>query len=248
MEVLNVRGISCRIQAQPGWGRWKRVKTPQMEALHRPYSAMFRPLITVFFGVLFSATILFLALDGSRGADGDLNAGTALRMDLEQLVEGSDLVLEARVLSEKPLLGSDGLVYTDFELEVQRTFWGEDRPSRRVRLPGGALSTGRATLIPGMGTLRVGEEALLMLSPKGPQGARVFCGLSQGCYRILTPLTGSRVASREASAEALLDATTGTLVPGMQSEVLEYADLIARCTAAVSAKRARHATEGSTGK
>lgn len=209
---------------------------------------MFRYLITVSFGVLLSATALVLALGGLGLAEGDLTAGTALRMDLEQLVEGSDLVLEARVLSQTPLLGSNGLVYTDFELEVQRTFWGEDRPSRRIRLPGGALSTGRATLIPGMGTLRVGEEALLMLSPEGPQGARVFCGLSQGCYRILTPLTGPRVASREASAEALLDETTGTLVPGMQSEVLEYADLIARCTAAVSAKRARHTTEGGTGK
>lgn len=209
---------------------------------------MFRYLITVSFGVLLSATALVLALGGLGLAKGDLTAGTALRMDLEQLVEGSDLVLEARVLSQTPLLGSNGLVYTDFELEVQRTFWGEDRPSRRIRLPGGALSTGRATLIPGMGTLRVGEEALLMLSPEGPQGARVFCGLSQGCYRILTPLTGPRVASREASAEALLDETTGTLVPGMQSEVLEYADLIARCTAAVSAKRARHTTEGGTGK
>jgi hypothetical protein len=209
---------------------------------------MFRYLITVSFGVLLSATALVLALGGLGLAEGDLTAGTALRMDLEQLVEGSDLVLEVRVLSQTPLLGSDGLVYTDFELEVQRTFWGEDLPSRRVRLPGGALSTGRATLIPGMGTLRVGEEALLMLSPEGPQGARVFCGLSQGCYRILTPLTGSRVASREASAEALLDETTGTLVPGMQSEVLEYADLIARCTAAVSAKRARHTSEGGTGK
>jgi hypothetical protein len=209
---------------------------------------MFRYLITVSFGVLLSATALVLALGGLGLAEGDLTAGTALRMDLEQLVEGSDLVLEARVLSQTPLLGSNGLVYTDFELEVQRTFWGEDRPSRRIRLPGGALSTGRATLIPGMGTLRVGEEALLMLSPEGPQGARVFCGLSQGCYRILTPLTGPRVASREASAEALLDETTGTLVPGMQSEVLEYADLIARCTAAVSAKRARHTSEGGTGK
>jgi hypothetical protein len=209
---------------------------------------MFRYLITVSLGVLLSATALVLALGGLGLAEGDLTAGTALRMDLEQLVEGSDLVLEARVLSQTPLLGSNGLVYTDFELEVQRTFWGEDRPSRRIRLPGGALSTGRATLIPGMGTLRVGEEALLMLSPEGPQGARVFCGLSQGCYRILTPLTGPRVASREASAEALLDETTGTLVPGMQSEVLEYADLIARCTAAVSAKRARHTSEGGTGK
>ncbi|HIF42420.1 MAG TPA: hypothetical protein EYQ74_15160 [Planctomycetes bacterium] len=209
---------------------------------------MFRHLITLIIGVLLSATILLFALGGLGIVDGDLNAGTALRMDMEQLVEGSDLVLEARVLSQTPLLGTDGLVYTDFELEVQRTFWGEDRPSRRVRLPGGALSTGRATLIPGMGTLRVGEEALLMLSPEGPQGVRVFCGLSQGRYRILTPLTGSRVASREASAEALLDATTGMLVPGTQSEVLEYADLIARCTAAVSAKRARHTSSEGTGR
>ena len=214
----------------------------------QPPPAMYRHPITILLGVLYSATTLFSALGGWGTEVGDLNAGTALRMDLEQLVEGSDLVLEARVLSQTPVLGADGLVYTDFELEVQRTFWGEDRPSRRVRLPGGALSTGRATLIPGMGTLRVGEEALLMLSPEGPQGARVFCGLSQGCYRILTPLTGPRVASREASAEALLDETTGMLVPGTQSEVLEYADLIARCTAAVSAKRARHTSAEGMGR
>jgi len=208
---------------------------------------MYRPLICIFLGVLIGALVLTLAFGGLGLVQSDLNAGTALRMDLEQLVEGSDLVLEARVLSATPVLGSDGLVYTDFELEVHRTFWGEDRPSRRVRLPGGALSTGRATLIPGMGTLRVGEEALLMLSPEGPQGARVFCGLSQGCYRILTPLTGSRVATRDASPEALLDEVTGDLVPGMQSQVLDYADLMARCTAAVSAKRARHGMPNGTG-
>lgn len=240
------RGIPGRGSRVP----WPEVDGPLSAPVPRPlpsnswqFLIMHRPFPVALQGILLCALVLALASGGWGVHERDLNAGTALRMDLEQLVEGSDLVLEARVVSETPVLGADGLVYTDFDLEVQRTFWGDDLTSRSVRLPGGVLPTGRATIIPGMATLNTGDEALLMLSSEGPQGARVFCGLSQGCYRILTPFTGPRLATRDGSPEALLDEVTGALVPGMQSQVLDYADLVARCTAAASSKRARHGLE-----
>ncbi len=200
------------------------------------------------FRSLLFALLALAALTALPPQPSTARAGTAVRMDLDELVEAADLVLEARVTAESPVLGDNGLVYTDLQLEVERTFWGEDLPLRTIRVPGGALPGGRATMIPGLTHPGLGESALLMLSSPSLGGVRIPCGLSQGCYRILTPLSGTKVATREGSPEALIDPVTGQLSHGQHAQVLDYAELKARCLAACSAKQIRLGVQNGEGR
>ncbi len=171
-------------------------------------------------------------------------AGTALRLDLDELVTAADLVLEARVVSATPVEAPDGMVHTDYQLAVDRTFWGLDQPVRTVRLPGGVLPSGRGTMIPGMPELRAGEDLILMLSEPSHLGSRVVIGLSQGRWLVVADGRGRKFALRPQGGATLLSGPGGVPVEDHGIDVLEYADLLARLEAAVAAKRARGIEEG----
>src|SRR5262245_39418837 len=68
-------------------------------------------------------------------------AGSARRLELTELVQASELVLEGRVLATRAL-ESDGPLLTEALLEVSRTFKGDERSTRTVRLPGGVRADG----------------------------------------------------------------------------------------------------------
>lgn len=169
-------------------------------------------------------------------------ASTALRMDLTQLVAGADLVLEGRVVSTTPLVAADGLVHTEIQLLVERTYWGEHLGLRTLRLPGGVLPDGHGTVVPGMPRLTTGQDVVLVLSAETHLGSRVVCGLAQGHYSLLRDARGRRLAVRS-QASATFDPTAefGALVPGGvgAAEVLEYAELVARLESAVAERSAR---------
>ncbi len=165
-------------------------------------------------------------------------AGTAVRLDLEQLVEHSDLVLEAQVVAASPVeIG--GEVSTDYQLLVDRTWWGEDQATRTIRLPGGMLPSGRGTLVPGMPQLAPGDDLILMLSAEGSHQQRVVVGLSQGRWRIVGDGRGGKVALRSGEGTALIDGQHSLPLPADQLEEVDYADLVSRIEAAVGARRAR---------
>lgn len=169
----------------------------------------------------------------------ELTAGTALRMNLEEVVDRSELVIEARVLGATPVLGENGDVFTDYELLVDRTYLGEPAGARTIRLPGGMLPTGRGTIVPGMACPHIGDELVLALTEEAEiGGARLVVGLSQGQYRLVRDGAGSRFAVREGAAAALVDAG-GAPVMEPSSEVFDYADFVARLEAASNATRAR---------
>ena len=88
-----------------------------------------------------------------------VQAGTALKMELPEVVERADLILEARVLSARAFETS-GMIETEFLLQVDRTFHGEDQPYRSIRIPGGVLEDGRGMILAGMPRLVVGEMRL----------------------------------------------------------------------------------------
>ena len=188
------------------------------------------------------AVLLALLAAASQDRGHHPEASTALRMDLTQLVAGADLVLEGRVVSTTPLVAADGLVHTEIQLLVERTYWGEHLGVRTLRLPGGVLPDGHGTLIPGMPQLATGQDVVLVLSPETHLGSRVVCGLAQGHYSLLRDVRGRRLAVRwQADATLDPDAHLGALVPGGvgAAEVLEYAELVARLESAVAARSAR---------
>lgn len=167
-----------------------------------------------------------------------VRAGTALRLDLPELVEGAELVVEGRILSAEAVETETGLVETIYQVGVDRTFLGNDSYNRVVRLPGGVLEDGRGMLLAGMPRLTVGEDALLFLSGPGERGVRVPIGLAQGRYRIVTRLDGSKLAVREQGELGLVDPITGVLTHADGQHVRDYAELISEVEAAVALKRA----------
>ncbi|MCB9915312.1 MAG: hypothetical protein H6828_09200 [Planctomycetes bacterium] len=178
------------------------------------------------------AVLGLLAGVPSREPAGDVNAGTALRLELVDLVDAADLVLEARVREARVVETPQGRIETEYVLEVDRTFWGDDLALRTVRLPGGVLPDGRGLVLPGMATLQAGEEALLFLSHPGATGVRVPVGLAQGKLSVVTELDGRRSLIGESSLLATVDARSGAVDEAPARAVLNYAETIAELRAA----------------
>ena len=185
---------------------------------------------------LLAATLLGAALGdvsplpwSSSEAFPDARAGTAIRLDLEGAFRASDLVIEGRVLGARAAETPDGMIVTDFDVRVDRTFWGEPAEARTIRLPGGVLPSGKGMVIPGMPRLAVGEDVVLMLEQEGPAGTRVQTGLAQGKYRVVTSPAGERLAVPAAEHIALVDEALRPV--GRPRHVLDHADLVARLEA-----------------
>ncbi len=175
-------------------------------------------------GVLFAADLLLALVLPAREA----GAGTAQRLDLPALVQRSEWIVEARVLGAHTL-ETEGLLLTEYLLEVSRTFKGDDQSYRALRLPGGVRADGSGLLIPGVPHLVPGEEALLFLEPEGRAGTRMPTGLAQGKLSVQRGADGAKRLVRDASALALVGAQDSTR--GRRS-LLDYADVLAAIEAA----------------
>ena len=165
-------------------------------------------------------------------------AGTAIRMAVENLVDRADLVIEGHVASATPV-DLDGVVYTDYQLLVDRTWWGEDLGSRTIRLPGGVLPSGRATMVPGMPSVVPGDDVILALTETDGLERRVVVGLSQGRWRVVGNGQGGKLAVRDSEGGALVLRPGATPVPSDRMDVMGYADLVSQLEAAAGARRAR---------
>jgi hypothetical protein len=173
-----------------------------------------------------------------RGIEQDVDAGTAVRLEsIQELVDEAHLVLEGYVRQVRPLVGPGGLIETEYTLDVDRTFLGEERAERVLRLPGGVLENGNGLLLPGMPTLVAGEEVLLFLSDTGSTGVRMPVGLSQGKFRVETSLDGTRRLSRRHGALTFVDPMTGATSDAGAAAVFDYAEVMAEIHAAVAARR-----------
>ncbi len=167
-----------------------------------------------------------------------VQAGTALRLDTDGLVQNAALILEGRVLAAHPLEGATG-IETEYLLEVERTFEGEDLPHRLVRLPGGVLPDGRGLALAGMPRIEPGEALLLFLTQEGRSGIRMPVGLAQGKYAVQRRRDGTKVLTRDVSGVSLLSPETGQVAASEGRVVRGYAELVAEIEAAVARKHAR---------
>lgn len=177
--------------------------------------------------------VLLVALPRLR--EPAVRAGTALRMDVPDLVEAADLVLEGRVLEARAVETPGGLIETEYRVLVDRTWRGEPLAVRTLRLPGGLLDDGRGMLLSGVPRLAPGEDALLFLTGAGERGLRLPVGLSQGRYRVVTRLDGTRVAVRDQADLGLVDPVTGSLHEAGAVHLRDYAELVAEIEAAAAA-------------
>jgi len=177
-----------------------------------------------------------LALPGGRYAP-DARAGSAQRMELEELVQGSDLVLAGRVLSAEARRDLSGHPETRLVLAVEHAFLGDVGPEARVTLPGGVLPDGSGMFLAGMPPIRVGEELLLLLSAESSRGWRLPIGLEQGKFQLVRDEAGTRWALRGARRDPA-PAVSGRLRPEAGTFVIEYAELRARIEAELARRPA----------
>lgn len=181
------------------------------------------------FAVAIGLTVGFVLPAFFPGLRGFSQAGTAIRLSLDDTFERSDVIVEGRVQSAISGEDAEGLIYTDWALRTERSFWGELDETFTVRLPGGVLSNGKGMVIPGMPRLTVGEDVVLFLGEASPMGMRLPTGLSQGKFRIVTSTTGKRTAIQTGEHVSLITARNTRTADGL--DMLDYADLVARLEA-----------------
>ncbi|MEZ5975374.1 MAG: hypothetical protein R3F17_10810 [Planctomycetota bacterium] len=164
-------------------------------------------------------------------------AGTALRMDVESLVDSADQIVEARIVGRRTFVDEAGRLVTEYQLDVDRDFLTGSQADRTVRIPGGVLNSGRGLMLAGMPRIEVGEDVVLFLN------GEELCmptGLAQGKFRLITDRTGMRRAVRNAANLELLSAQGGSAGHG-GVDSLTYAELSARVQARVVQRQASEA-------
>ncbi|MDF1836809.1 MAG: hypothetical protein P1V35_02975 [Planctomycetota bacterium] len=187
-------------------------------------------------------TLLILAIAGASWAVGQnsqipssAQAGTAIRMEVEGLVDNADRIVQGRISGRRTLRDQAGRVVTDYEMQVERTFLGQPDVQRTIRIPGGVTADGRGLVLPGMPEIRVGEEVVLFLNGEGMQ---MPTGMAQGKYRVLSDGQGTqRVMSRTGSLELM--GASGASCGGVTA--MDYSEFSGRVQARVTERLALEA-------
>ncbi len=186
------------------------------------------------FPISLGAFVLALAGTGVVFKPQRVQAGTAVQMELAEVVEHADLILEGHVLSAQSMR-SEGMIETEFLLQVEHTFLGEDEAARVIRMPGGVLPDGSGMLLAGMPQLHEGEDVLLFLSSPGDTGIRVPVGLAQGKYSIHVNASGVKELVNDQSGITLVS-SSGALTSGEGRNLHSYAQVISEVEAALAAR------------
>ena len=167
-----------------------------------------------------------------------VSAGTAVRLEVADLAYNSSLIVEGRVLTAHAV-EIDGVVATEYLLEVARTHEGPDRTYRTITLPGGVREDGSGMLLAGMPVVRLGAESLFFLTSESSNGMRMPVGLAQGKFDVVRLADGSKMLVRDASGVTLLEPRTGTLRDGVGRTAYDYAEVVADIERGLAKKRSR---------
>jgi len=188
--------------------------------------------------IAFSAALCAALAVVSAQDPSPVQAGTALRLEIEGLVARAELAIEGRVLSARARLDARGRIETEYQLAVARVFWGNPGARLVFSLPGGELPDGRGLWLPGMPVISPGEDVVLFLTGEDSLGCRMPVGLSQGKFRVVRDRRGARSLASESNGAELIG--PGAAAPATQGgKVIDYAATLARIEAAAAARRAR---------
>ncbi|MEX1025141.1 MAG: hypothetical protein WD226_08700, partial [Planctomycetota bacterium] len=172
---------------------------------------------------LLSLVLVSIVADGGPRVD-SVEAGTAVRMSLEELAAEAELILEGRVLT-KLVERRDGRIVTDVLLACDRTHAGEPRSFRWLTLPGGVLASGEGLLLAGVPSLDVGGEVVVFLSAANDAGMRLPVGLAQGQWSVARTADGRRFVRQSPMARDVV------VSGAVEQRALAYPDFLARIAA-----------------
>lgn len=196
--------------------------------------------ITRILAAAVAAGLLLALLHRYDGATGraDPRAATAEQLDLMGLVERAELCLRGTVVEAVGRTGTDGVIETVYRLRVDERLVGSGNDIETIVLPGGVLEDGSGMVIPGLGSMGVGEEVLLFLTGCDPRtGRRMPVGLEQGRYRIVSGPGGRRLAIGGGARSDIESDSKGVVG---HARVIEFQELRARIEACLQ-RRAQEA-------
>jgi hypothetical protein len=165
-----------------------------------------------------------------------IRAGTAVRLEIEDLVQAAELVFEGRVVTAHAYATPDGRVETEYFVDVHRTYLGVPYGTQLFRLPGGVLPDGRGMIVPGLPVPREGRDAVFFLTAEGPRGWRMPVGLAQGQLDVVVGPDGSRALASSEAELALLDPSTGKRGEHAVGALLDYQETVTRIERAAARK------------
>ena len=122
-----------------------------------------------------------------------LHATVIVPAEFREIVSGSQLIVYGRVKDVRPEWTSDRRrIDTLVSVEVSSYLKGGAGQTVTFRTPGGQIGRYKSMTV-GAPEFRVGEEAVLFLTSRGPSVASVF-GMSQGVFRVrVDSRTGRRL-------------------------------------------------------
>ena len=195
-----------------------------------------------------AAVVLFvwlpLALAWRAEAPACVEAGTAQKLEIENLVGQCDQGFEGRVQHIRVVEAGQKRIETEVTFSVSRRFWGAGGSELVVRMPGGVLPDGRGLVLPGLPRFREGEELLLFLSAESRTGTRVPVGLAQGRFRIERRAGSAKTLVRDQDELELYDPQTRRTSRAEPRALFEYSAVVARIEAAAQERRQREARGG----
>ena len=171
-------------------------------------------------------------------------AGTAVKLEVDGLVDNADLAFEGRVLTKRSYALPSGRVETEYVVSVRQTWWGAPQGTRVFRLPGGSLPNGTSMVIPGMPSVELGNDAIFFLSQESPSGMRMPVGLAQGVMGVVTDRQGYQALVRSQRDLTLVDPATGALLKADPTAVLDYRDTVALIESACARRALAERTGG----
>ena len=167
-----------------------------------------------------------------------VSAGTAVRLGVQDLSYNSALIIEGRVLTSGTV-DVDGLVATEYLVEVERTFEGADEAYRSICLPGGVREDGSGMLLAGMPMVFEGDTSLFFLTGESSNGMRMPVGLSQGKFDVTRLVDGSKQLTRDASDVTLVSPVTGSPAGPAGPAIYDYAAVVADIERGLARKKGR---------
>ena len=181
---------------------------------------------------------LFYFVAGPYSSSDGVSAGTAIRLEVSELAYNASLIVEGRVLSAQTV-EIEGLVATEYLIEVGETLAGTDLAYRTVCVPGGVREDGSGMLLAGMPMVLPGDTSLFFLTEESSNGLRMPVGLAQGKFDIVLLADGSKRLVRDASDVTLINPQTGTVQSSGGRAVYDYAQVRTEIEAGLARKRNR---------
>ena len=191
-----------------------------------------------------AAVVVLVSLALALAQPANVEAGTAQKLEIENLVSQCDLALEGRVQHIRVVEAGQKRIETEITLSVSRRFWGAGGSEFVLRMPGGVLPDGRGLVLPGLPRLAEGEELLLFLSAESRNGTRMPVGLAQGRFRIERRAGGPKTLVRDQEELELFDPLTRRTSRAEPRALFDYGTVVARIEAAAQERRQREARRG----